>query len=79
MIICEEFMDMLIAELHLHNYIKMQSSSIFGNGPLNVVANDSQRKHIQRTLTICLLNPSCVIINLSLYYFQNLFVRKDLL
>lgn len=48
MIICEEFMDMLIAELHLHNYIKMQSSSIFGNGPLNVVANDSQRKHIQQ-------------------------------
>lgn len=48
MIISDEFMDMLIAELHLHNYIKMQSSSIFGNGPMNVVANDSQRKHIQR-------------------------------
>lgn len=47
MIRSEELIDKLVATLHFHGYIHLMSSDIFGNGPLNLVANESQIKHIQ--------------------------------
>lgn len=49
MIRSEELLDILIADLHFHHYIVMQEDSIFPKGgPLTIVANKSQKKHIQR-------------------------------
>lgn len=47
MIRSEELIDKLVATLHFHGYFHLMSSDIYGNGPLNLVANESQKKHIQ--------------------------------
>lgn len=43
----EELIDELIATLHFHNYLKMESTNAFGGEPLNVVANEHRIENIQ--------------------------------
>jgi len=43
----EELIDELVATLHFHNYLQMESANIFGGGPLNVVANSHRVDNIQ--------------------------------
>lgn len=47
MIRSEELINELVATLHFHNYLQMESTNIFGGGPLNVVANDHKKENIQ--------------------------------
>lgn len=47
MIRSEELLDNLIASLHFHNYLQLTSSTLFEEGPLNVVANNHERENIQ--------------------------------
>ena len=39
--------DELVATLHFHGYLQMESSNIYGGAPLNVVANDHKIDNIQ--------------------------------
>ncbi len=43
----EELIDGFVASLHFHNYIELSSTTLFGEGLLNVVATDHQKKNIQ--------------------------------
>lgn len=47
MIRSEELIDGLVASLHFHNYLQVTSDVLFVEGPLNVVANDHKKEHIQ--------------------------------
>ena len=47
MIRSEELVDELVATLHFHNYLKMESANIFGGGPMTVAANDHKKDNIQ--------------------------------
>ena len=47
MIRSEELIDGLVASLHFHNYLQVTSDVFFVKGPLNVVANDKKKEHIQ--------------------------------
>ena len=48
MIRSEDLIDKLVATLHFHGYFHIMSSDAFGNGPLNLVATESQNRIIQQ-------------------------------
>ncbi len=48
MIVSERLIDELIATLHFHGYFHLMTSDAYGNGPLNLVATQSQKKIIQQ-------------------------------
>ena len=73
MIRSEELVDELVATLHFHNYLQMESSNIFGGGPLNVVTNDHRKESIQNYIDDLVID-----LFFRTHNFKPIIIPKDL-